>query len=106
MRDHETGKMREDLAFKSQKHPLLKLLYVVVFLCFMIVAVKIYLRQDKEIDRLAHERAELKVKLDEAHEDAKKIEELKNMSGSKEFIERMARDELGLVRPDEIIFVH
>lgn len=85
----------------------IKMLFFLLTMIFVLsLAVNIYLRQEKEMRRLSAESDDLHKKLDLVMQEEKDIEEMKNMSGSEDFIERMARDELGLVRPEEIIFVH
>lgn len=85
----------------------IKMLFFLFTMIFVFsLAVNIYLRQEKEMRRLSAESDDLHKKLDLVMQEEKDIEEMKNMSGSEDFIERMARDELGLVRPEEIIFVH
>ena len=95
---------------KKRRHvrvqPLKMLLFLLTIIFVLSFAVNIYLRQEKEMRRLSAESDDLHKKLDLAMQEEKDIEEMKNMSGSEDFIERMARDELGLVRPEEIIFVH
>lgn len=87
-------------------HPIKMIVFLLTMIFVFSLAVNIYLRQEKEMRRLSAESDDLHKKLDLAMQEEKDIEEMKNMSGSEDFIERMARDELGLVRPEEIIFVH
>lgn len=95
---------------KKRRHgrgrPIKMLFFLLTMIFVLSLAVNIYLRQEKEMRRLSAESDDLHKKLDLVMQEEKDIEEMKNMSGSEDFIERMARDELGLVRPEEIIFVH
>ena len=68
-------------------------------------AVIIYFEQERELKRLSEVYALNEIKLAQCREEGQRIEEKKSMLGSDEYIERFAREELGLVRPDEIIFV-
>lgn len=95
---------------KKRRHgrgqPIKMFFFLLMMIFVLSLAVNIYLRQEKEMRRLSAESDDLHKKLDLVMQEEKDIEEMKNMSGSEDFIERMARDELGLVRPEEIIFVH
>lgn len=78
----------------------------ILLFVFLTGSVLIYLRQEEEIDRLAVNREQLERELSEARDEYKSIQELSNMVGSDQYIERVARDQLGLVSPEEIIFIH
>lgn len=89
------------------KHNLgLRLLIVGLIILVLYAAVSIYLRQEKEFARLTLEAEELNLQLENTQRENKEIQELNALVGSSEYIERVARDQLGLVRPDEIIFIH
>jgi cell division protein DivIC len=49
-------------------------------------------------------KAELELQISDENERAKEIEESKLYPGTKKYIEDVARSQLGLVYPDEIIF--
>ncbi len=84
-----------------------KLLPVVAILLLVIAgAISIYLRQEREMKRLAAEHEELVLLFEAEVRAGKDIEELNAIVGSDRYIESFARDKLGLVRPDEIIFIH
>lgn len=61
--------------------------------------------QNREMSRLENREKELQKQLELAKVRAEEIEDLKNKVGTDEFIEQIARDELGLVAADEYIFV-
>ncbi len=82
------------------------LLVMAVFLLVIAGAISIYLRQEREMKRLAAEHEELVLLLEAEVRAGKEIEELNAIVGSDRYIESFARDKLGLVRPDEIIFIH
>lgn len=73
---------------------------------FFTVSILIYLRQEEEMDRLANVHEGLQQELTKAQDEFKSIQELSDMVGSDQYVERIARDQLGLVAPDEIIFIH
>lgn len=68
------------------------------------VVMTIYVKQENEMQRLAKRRAQLEQELKIVQYESDEINSLKSISGTDEFIERIARDELGLVGPDEYIF--
>lgn len=82
------------------------LLKWILLFIFLTASILIYLRQEEEISRLAHERVRLEERLSDAKAEFKSIRELSDKVGSEQYIEQIARDQLGLVRPDEIIFIH
>ena len=84
----------------------LRILIIGLVILVLYAAVSIYLRQEKELERLTLEAEELNLQLENTLRENKEIQELNALVGSSEYIERVARDQLGLVRPDEIIFIH
>lgn len=90
---------------KKKKSARRLLLLLFVFVC-LILSSRHYIRQDKELKRLRMEADDLERQLDDAKHQSDRLKDMEQMVGSPDFIERIARDELGLVRPDEIIFIH
>jgi cell division protein FtsB len=67
-------------------------------------AVAIYFQQEEQFTRIAARRTELiqaQAIADRRHED---LLALKNQVDSDAYIERIAREKLGMVRPNEILF--
>lgn len=87
------------------KKPIQTVLIVLAIFALFIFATNGYLKQEKELERLNKEAEELQLKLEIAEREAKQVDALKALSGSTDYIERFAREKLGLVRPDEIIFI-
>lgn len=87
------------------KESVIKVLVVLAIFALFIFATNGYLKQEKELERLNKEAEELALKLEIVEREAKQVDELKALSGSTDYIERVAREKLGLVRPDEIIFI-
>lgn len=81
--------------------------YLVCFLALGLAytAISIYQVQEKEMERLVAEAEELNLRYEAELRKGKQASELNAMVGSAQYIERLARDNLGLVRPDEIIFI-
>lgn len=90
----------------SARSGLKRMLIWGLVILMMVAALSIYLRQEKEMERLDKEYEELKLLYDAEEYKSGNLQELNAMVGSDQFIERIARDSLGLVRPDEIIFLH
>ncbi|HAL74663.1 MAG TPA: hypothetical protein DCM45_06200 [Clostridiales bacterium] len=67
-------------------------------------AVAIYFKQEEQMARLLANRITLASQLADAQARKAELEELQNMVDSDEYIERIAREQLGMVRPNEIIF--
>lgn len=63
-----------------------------------------YPRQVAELKRLEDLNKSLHKELEQLDAEERDIEELAELTGSEDFIEKLAREELGLIKPDEIIF--
>ncbi|WFR57186.1 septum formation initiator family protein [Anaerocolumna sp. AGMB13025] len=88
---------------KARRRTGLGLIAVMVLLVCGIVT---YNRQelDKTNAKAAARIAELKDDIDQAKDEAKEIKEQKAYVQTKKYVEEMAREKLGLVYKDEIIF--
>ena len=89
-------------AIKSRRKNLSVVAFIVMVLCAVISFKKIELNQ--EIASYEKKIAQLEVQKAEEELRTKEIEEYKAYVQTKKFIEQEARDKLGLVYPDEIIF--
>jgi cell division protein DivIC len=67
-------------------------------------AVAIYFEQETQIARMLERKAGLERRLENAQAARDELLELKSIVDTDEYIERIARDQLGMVRSDEIIF--
>lgn len=67
-------------------------------------ALAIYFKQEKQMSRIKQRQYELNQQLHEAAADLAALQELQQMAGSDAYIEKVARDQLGMVRPGEIVF--
>ncbi|MBP8990194.1 MAG: septum formation initiator family protein [Clostridia bacterium] len=86
------------------KNILMRILVGMLLVLVLSSAVAIYFEQEKQIERINQRREELASELQEAAADLAGLKELQELAGSDAYIERVARDQLGMVRPDEIIF--
>ena len=89
-------------ALANRRKNLSVVAFIVVVLCAVISFKKIELNQkiasyEKKIAQLEAQKAEEELR-------TKEIEEYKAYVQTKKFIEQEARDKLGLVYPDEVIF--
>ncbi|MDO5738072.1 MAG: septum formation initiator family protein [Eubacteriales bacterium] len=82
-----------------------RLCFCMVMLIVLAVAAKTYLRQDQEMERLRREQIALERELSLLEAQAYDLEEQEAQVGSSESLERIARDKLGLVKSDELIFI-
>lgn len=76
------------------------LLVLVIAVCISEVA-----GQNREFNRLRLEEKALQEKLERVEAEGQRIKDLKDSYGTDKFVERIARDELGLITKDEYIFV-
>lgn len=67
-------------------------------------AIAIYFEQERQMARIHHQKEALTGELNQAAADLAEQRELQHLVGSDAYIERVARDQLGMVKPDEIVF--
>lgn len=67
-------------------------------------AVAIYFEQETQLNRMLDRRANLERQLEAARVARDELAALKNIVDTDEYIERVAREKLGMVRPNEVIF--
>lgn len=67
-------------------------------------AVAIYFEQESQLARIRSREAVLASELNAAKAEKADLEELQRIVDTDEYIERIARDKLGMVRPNEIVF--
>ena len=92
------------MLFRSQRHKRSVLaVSAVVFLLFVVVSAKSLSLREKEAQYKAQEM-ELEAQIREEKARAAKIEELGEYVGTDEYVEDTAREKLGLVHENEIVF--
>ena len=67
-------------------------------------AIAMVFRQENQMARIRARQAELDVLTAEAEADLAELRELQGLVDTDAYIERVARDQLGMVRPNELIF--
>ncbi len=82
--------------------PKLLLGLLVVFL--LAGAVGIYFTQEAQIARINARKAELSVEVQKAREEKEENVKLFEKSDTLEYIEKMAREKLGMIKPGETVF--
>lgn len=78
-----------------------------VMLALLMILVAVYVSSNRlqgRLDELQAQSAALQVQIDAEKERAKEIELLRKRSQTKEYYEEIAKEKLGLVNPDEIVF--
>lgn len=78
---------------------------LIIFLCFFIYAGYIFISQQVTIfDKKTH-ISDLDRQIAQAKDESKELDSQKKTVNSPEYIEKIARSELGYVAPNEIIFI-
>lgn len=78
-----------------------------VSLALLMILVVVYVSSinlQSKLDTLEAQSAELQAQIDAEKERAEEIETLRKRSQTKEYYEEIAKEKLGLVYPDEIVF--
>lgn len=78
-----------------------------VSLALLMILVVVYISSmnlQSKLDTLEAQSAELQAQIDAEKERAEEIETLRKRSQTKEYYEEIAKEKLGLVNPDEIVF--
>ncbi len=79
---------------------------IILVVCVLIIALAFQCRSIAEKNAVYGEQIEsLEGKIEEEKGRTESIDKLRNYTGTKAYIEKVAREKLGLVYPDEIIFV-
>lgn len=94
--------------FKKKKRTIRTLTPIIIGLSFVVlisIAISIYFNQEEKIDQLNKINGELDKEKEEALGQKEEMEHLLEDWDSQEYIERIAREKFGLVKPGEILFV-
>ncbi|MDI9490579.1 MAG: hypothetical protein GX145_03455 [Clostridiaceae bacterium] len=90
---------------RTERNIIGKIVLGLIFVISLAIAFSIIVDQNREMERLKIKERDLQIELDLAEMEQAEIQELKTKIGTNEFIERIARDELGLVTSEEYIFI-
>lgn len=89
---------------KVSKKILPKILISLMVVLSLGVVLALYFAQEPQIERLKARQNELQVQADAALEKKQENEALLEKSDSLEYIEKIAREQLGMVKPGETVF--
>lgn len=90
---------------KKQSGKLLPKLLIGLIAVFLISgAVGIYFNQEEQIARIKEREKELSIEVQKARNEKLENEELFKKLDSLEYIEKMAREKLGMIKPGETVF--
>ncbi len=100
------------IQMKKKKRPFLDdvslratgLLVLVIFVLLSAVGIAFYFNQNEQRDKLIAEGQVLQAELAALQDEADSLNQLELMSGQPQYIERIARDELGMIGADEKVF--
>lgn len=102
------GNLFKNLKSKSQSALNLSvtwLLVIIMFALLFLISAVLVLKQNAERNSLLAEQVDLQAVLEQRKADAAKIDQREAMAGEPEAIEKIAREELGMIKKDEIIFI-
>lgn len=89
-----------------KKKPKRKIKLIHIFLSFIFIYVAvIYYNQSKMLKELEAKKVDNIVQIDKLKDEIKDLNSQIENSNSLEFIERIAREDLGMVKPREIIYI-
>lgn len=88
------------------KRPSILIKIVLGLITVLVIAsgIAFYFDQEDQLSRIQNNRAELEHKLDQAYARNGELLALQEMVDTDEYVEKVARDQLGMVKPDEVVF--
>lgn len=96
---------RKKAAYRKKVQNRFSMFLVMLALFMILVAVYVSsVRLQGRLDDLQAQSAALQVQIDAEKARAEEIEVLRKRSQTKEYYEKIAKEKLGLVNPDEIVF--
>lgn len=75
------------------------LLGLILYICYLAIG------QQFDFSRLNKEEDRLNLQIEEAQRENKSLSEQKEAAGTNEYIEKVAREKLGYMRPEEKVFI-
>lgn len=95
-------KKRSGNGLQKHKRSIVAITAVILLLCGMVIVHGMTLK--KSNDAYKAQEAELQSQIDAEKERSEEIDKLKKYVGTDKYIEEVAREKLGLVRENEILF--
>lgn len=96
---HSADKMKS----KMSKNALTRMVFTGVLIIVLAVCITIFFAQEQEAKRLKRKHEELQTIIAELEAEKYELEQLYNIAGTPEYVERIARDSLGMVAPEDLI---
>lgn len=72
---------------------------VLIYICFLLIS------QQFDLARLGSKESELDHKIESVQKEASELQAQKDASGTDEYLERVAREKLGYMKPSEKVFI-
>jgi len=91
-----------EISMKKRKRIIWTNFFVFIFILYAIFTIG---SQQITIYRLKKSQQQLANKIEEAQQENQKLQDMLEDVSSQEYIEKMAREQLGLVKADEIVYV-
>ena len=95
-------KKRPGSGLQKHKRSIVAITAVIILLCGMVIAHGMALKKSNDAYKVQEE--ELQTQIDAEKERSEEINKLKKYVGTDEYIEEVAREKLGLVKENEILF--
>lgn len=88
------------------KRPSILIRIVLGLISVLVIAsgIAFYFDQEDQLQRIDSNRVDLERKLDQAYARNGELLALQEMVDTDEYVEKVARDQLGMVKPEEVIF--
>ena len=93
-------KKRPGSGLQKHKRSIVAITAVIILLCGMVIVHGMALKKSND----AYKEEELQTQIDAEKERSEEINKLKKYVGTDEYIEEVAREKLGLVKENEILF--
>lgn len=93
----------EKVKTKMSRAALTRMIFSGVLIIILAVCFTIFVSQEEESERLYRKHAELAAEKAELEAINFELQQLLSIEGTPEYIERVARDSLGMVAPEDII---
>ncbi|HZW97418.1 MAG TPA: septum formation initiator family protein [Bacillota bacterium] len=97
------GRSTEKVKTKMSRAALTRMIFSGVLIVVLAVCFTIFVSQEQESERLLRKHEELAAEKAELEAINSELEQLLSIGGTPEYIERVARDSLGMVAPEDII---
>ena len=96
-------KKRPGSGLQKHKRSIVAITAVIILLCGMVIVHGMALKKSNDAYKVQEE--ELQTQIDAEKERSEEINKLKKYVGTDEYIEEVAREKLGLVKENEILFL-